>query len=165
MIKKMFFAAMGILFLFSLVYSEKAEFVGVMKCRICHMGAKNGDVYEHWKNSTHSRAFDTLKVKGEEKNPRCLGCHTTGYNMGGYKLGAANAGDFEGVQCEECHGPGSRYKDTGHMKDTLAAVENGLMLPVESLCIKCHNKNSPTFKGFNYGESLKKITHNYRKSS
>lgn len=162
---KTILAAAALLLLFSAVHAVKSEYVGAKKCRVCHTGAKNGNVYENWEKAVHARALETLKAKGEEKNPRCLGCHTTGFNAGGYTLGAPNARDFEGVQCEECHGPGSRYKDTGHMKDTLAAVENGLMLPVESLCIKCHNKKSPTFKGFNYENAVKKITHVYRKSS
>jgi hypothetical protein len=160
--KKITWTILFLMVLFSLFYAEKADYVGAKKCRKCHSGAKNKNVYEKWEKAVHAKAFETLKAKGEEKNPRCLGCHVTGFNEGGYRVGAPNAGDFEGVQCESCHGAGSLYKGVSHMKDELEAVENGLMIPIEALCTKCHNKNSPHFKGFAYKEYMRKITHNYR---
>jgi len=160
--RKLMLTTLCVLFLFSLVYNQKATYVGAKNCKGCHIGPKNSNVYEKWEKAVHAKAFETLKAKGEEKNPRCLKCHVTGFNDGGYKLGSTNARDFEGVQCESCHGPGSLYKDIRHMKDELAAVENGLMIPIDALCIKCHNKNSPTFKGFDYQTYVKKITHAYR---
>lgn len=153
------------LLLFTVIYAAKAEYVGAKKCKGCHTGAQNKMVYEKWEKAVHARAFETLKAKGEEKNPRCLPCHTTGFNEGGYKMRAPGASNFEGVQCESCHGPGSLYKSTKHMKDEFDAVQNGLMIPIEALCTKCHNKNSPHFKGFDYQNAVKKIDHIYRKSA
>lgn len=136
-------------------------YVGVDKCKTCHSGPEQHNIYEKWKKSKHTNAFELLKKKGQDKNPKCIYCHTTGYTEGGYKPGSANAAKFEGVQCESCHGAGSAYMEIDHM-DTGNAVENGLIIPMESLCIKCHNKDCPSFKGFNYKASFKKITHTYR---
>lgn len=166
MMKKLtILTAVFMLLLSSVLFAEKAAFVGAQKCKICHTGQKNHNVYEKWEKAPHARAFETLKAKGEEKNPKCLPCHTTGFNEGGYKPGAPNASNFEGVQCESCHGPGSLYKDSKHMKDLFTAVGDGLMIPMESLCTKCHNKNCPSFKGFDYETAAKRITHIYKTSS
>lgn len=157
--KKFILKLVLVLMAFSPVFAERPVYVGAKKCKGCHVGPKNGKVYEKWGNAVHARAFQTLKAKGEEKNPRCLYCHVTGFNDGGYKIGAPNAADFEGVQCESCHGKGSLYKKASIMKRVDLAVESGMIIPMESLCTKCHNEDSPTFKGFNYNEAVKVITH------
>ena len=156
--------ALILAFVFSPVYAENPSYVGVKKCKGCHSGPKNGSVYEKWKKDIHAKAFETLKKKGEEKNPRCLSCHVTGFNDGGYKIGASDASDFEGVQCEACHGKGSMYKKSSNMTRVDLCIENGMIIPRESLCIKCHNKRSPTFKGFDYSKYAKKVDHIFRES-
>ncbi|MFN3820890.1 MAG: multiheme c-type cytochrome [bacterium] len=141
-------------------------YVGTSKCMLCHKGEAKGNVYEKWLESKHSNAFKVLvdKKDGSEKKPECLACHTTGFNKGGYVLGAENASLYEGVGCESCHGPGSDYRVI-HAKDVEAAVKVGFVpKPNEQTCIQCHNKNSPTFKGFNFAEMVKKIDHKYRKA-
>ena len=145
------------------VYAERPFYVGAKKCKGCHSGPKNGRVYESWGKDIHAKAFDTLKAKGEEKNPRCLECHVTGFKDGGYKIGASNAADFEGVQCEACHGKGSLYKKSDTMRRVDLCIEKGMIIPRGALCIKCHNKNSPTFKGFDYSKYAKKVDHVFRK--
>ena len=161
-----FLLSASLLLAFSLfstqVFPAVPQFVGVDKCKECHSGKEQHNVYEKWQKTGHAGAFEVLKKKGQEKNPKCLYCHTTGYQEGGYKTGAASAAKFEGVQCESCHGAGSQYMEIDHM-DTGKAVTNGLIIPMESLCIKCHNKDCPTFKGFDYKTYFKKITHIYRK--
>jgi hypothetical protein len=152
----------GILGILTLLHAEIPSYVGAKKCKGCHSGAKKMLVYEKWEKAVHARAFETLKAKGEEKNPLCLDCHVTGFNDGGYQLNASNASEFEGIQCEACHGKGSLYMKANHMKDSSEAVLKGLLIPVEVVCTKCHNKRSPNFKGFNYQESLKRINHRYR---
>jgi len=155
----------AIMFLISfLLYAEKPTYVGAKRCKTCHEGVRNKEVYEKWQHAPHARAFNTLKAKGQEKNPKCLVCHVTGFNDGGYQIGAANAEDFEGVQCESCHGKGSLYLTKHNMKDIQLAVTNGLLIPIEVVCTKCHNKDCPTFKGFNFTEARKAIRHRYRSS-
>lgn len=145
----------------SMIYA--ADYIGVKKCKMCHKGAKKGEVFEKWEKSPHAKAFETLKAKGEEKNPKCLECHVTGFNAGGYKVGDANAADFEGVQCENCHGPGSEYKKMSVMKDKKKSIELGLIIPDEAVCKKCHNEKSPTFKGFDFAKFKAQIDHTYTK--
>lgn len=161
--KRLVLAAASLCLILSLVtingWAQKPVYVGAKKCKGCHTGAKKGNIFSKWQMSKHATAFETLKAKGQEKNPNCLYCHTTGYMESGYKSGAANANLFEGVQCESCHGAGSLYMKVNHMKDMGDAVEKGLILPMESLCIKCHNKDCPDFKGFNYDAYVKKINH------
>ena len=148
----------------SVVYAGDFTYIGVKKCKMCHKGAPRGEVYEKWEKSFHARAFESLKAKGKEKDPACVECHVTGFNAGGYKIGDANAADFEGVQCESCHGPGSVYKSMSIMKDKTKAMENGLITPTESVCKKCHDETRcPAAKGFNFAEFVKKIDHTYTK--
>ena len=136
-----------------MVYAGDFTYVGANKCKMCHKGASKGEVFEKWEKSSHAKAFETLKAKGEGKNPQCLGCHVTD----------VKAAEFEGVGCEACHGPGSAYKSISIMKDRQKAIENGLVIPNEATCKKCHNEKSPTFKGFNFNDFWKKIDHRYTK--
>ena len=39
------------------------------------------------------------------------------------------------------------------------AVENGLILPEKERCLNCHNKESPTYKPFDYDTFWSKIKH------
>jgi len=150
------------MFVFSLVYAGDFTYIGSKKCKMCHKGEKKGNVWEKYEKGPHAKAFETLKKDGSDKKAECLECHTTGYNTSGYKMGDANAAKFEGVGCESCHGPGSAYKKMSIMKDKQKSIENGMIVPNEETCKKCHNKKSPTFKGFNYQEYLKKIDHKYK---
>jgi len=161
--KKVILVAVCMIVAFSLVYAGSFQYVGVNKCKMCHKGEKKGMVFEKWEKSSHAKAFETLKAKGEDKNPKCLECHVTGFNAGGYKEGEANALDFVNVQCEACHGPGSEYKNMSVMKDKKLAIEKGLIMPTEAVCKKCHNEKSPTFKGFNFKECVAKIDHTIKK--
>jgi len=160
--KKTLLIFIAILFLFSLVTS--ADYVGSKKCKMCHKGEKKGNVFEKWLESTHAKAFESLKKDGKEKDPACLECHTTAFNKGGYKLDDPNNADFEGVGCESCHGPGSDYKSMSVMKDKAKATAAGLIEPDEKLCITCHDpKKSDTAKPFKKDEYFKKIDHTYTK--
>jgi len=150
--KKLVLIAVCVLFVASTVFA--ADFVTSQKCKMCHKGAKKGEVFEKWESSSHAKAFETLKAKGEDKNPKCLECHTTGYDGSAYKE--------EGVGCEACHGAGSDYKSMSVMKDKAKAMAAGMTMPDEAACKKCHNEKSPTFKGFNFAEFSKKIDHKYR---
>jgi hypothetical protein len=45
------------------------------------------------------------------------------------------------------------------MKDKAKAIAAGLVIPTKELCVKCHNAESPNFKGFDFEEYYAKITH------
>ncbi len=142
-------------------------FIGVKKCMMCHKGETKGNVYEKWADSKHAKAFQTLvdKKDGSEKNAECLACHTTGYGKGGYVAGAENAAEFQGVQCEMCHGAGGDFKLT-HSKDPTGAAALGFVAkPDEKTCKQCHNEKNPNFakvKPFKYEDMHKIIDHRYR---
>jgi len=139
-------------------------YVGSKACKVCHMGEKKGKMWEIWSASKHASSLAALdSAKGERSDPKCLKCHTTGYGVGGYGAeGKAEmtAPDVLGsVGCEDCHGPGSEYKNMKVMKDRQASIEAGLIIPDENTCKKCHNEESPTFKGFKFDEYWAKIAH------
>lgn len=146
----------------SLTFAGDFEYVGANKCKACHKGEKKGNVYEKWLSSKHAKAFESIKAKGEAKNPKCLACHATAFGKGGYKIDDADAADFEAVQCETCHGPGSAYKKISIMKDREKALKNGLNNIKKETCTACHNDSEHTGK-FDYEAALKKIDHIYRK--
>ncbi len=147
----------------ALVYAGDFKYIGAKKCKMCHKGAKKGEVWEKWEKGPHAGAFESLKKTGDEKKDECLACHATAFGKGGYQTGAENAALFEGVGCESCHGPGSAYKKMSIMKDQKKSLENGLIIPTGEVCKKCHNKKSPHFKGFDFNEYKKKIDHTVKK--
>ena len=134
-------------------------YVGVKTCKMCHMPYFNA-----WKDSTHAVAFDLLSAdKKEDANPKCLKCHTTGFGRGGYEVGKSSP-DLRNVQCEACHGPGKDYVSV--MKDLEKARARGLVYPVtESVCVICHNKESPTFKGFDFRRYVAEGVHKVQKKT
>jgi hypothetical protein len=109
----------------------KHEYVGADKCKMCH---KKDGVYPSWAETPHAKAWESLKPE-EQKNNECVGCHSTGTLTDGTLL--------EGVQCEACHGPGNDYRKMNIMKDLKLAMANGLLLPNEETCLKCHNDKVP----------------------
>ncbi len=165
---------------FTLPFTINAQngfgYIGVEPCAMCHKTEKQGNQLSIWKESKHSKAFETLKSersasiikeKGFSKpateTPECLKCHASGYNVNASLLGKKFKIE-DGVQCETCHGPGSEYKDMKVMKDRALSVQKGLVVwenkeAIENYCITCHNVESPTYVGFNFEESWEKIKH------
>ncbi len=127
---------------FSSMANAAPAYVGVNQCKMCHMKQ-----YNVWKNTAHAKAFDVL-TPADQAKPECVKCHITGDNK-----------EFKGVQCEECHGPGSEYKTFSVMKNLKEAEAKGLNPKPTAVCVKCHNKNSPNFKGFDFKTSWAKIKH------
>jgi hypothetical protein len=167
MIRKISLAMACILFLASNVLLAQNKYVGAEKCKMCHM--TKGKAYPVWSESKHSKALLTLKgaaaiaiakekgIADPSADAKCLKCHATAAtvpaNLNG---GITNA---EGVSCEACHGPGSTYKSMTLMKNRTDAIKNGLLIPDEKTCLKCHNSESPTFKGFDFATYNAKIAH------
>jgi len=162
------------------IRAQDAEYVGVAKCKVCHSKAKlGGEEFQAWEQTAHAKALETLKpgAKAEAKSaanldpqkdyssdPACLKCHSTGYGKP-----AAEGALLEGVQCEACHGPGSKYKSPtimskkkyGEDRDAArkAALAAGLVIPSEAVCTGCHNQESPTFKEFDFKARVEEIKH------
>jgi len=144
------------------IYSSEFTYIGSQKCKFCHNGKRNGEVFDKWQNGPHARSFESLVREGGQGSPECLGCHTTGFNNGGFVWRGSDSEKFAHVGCESCHGPGSGYRKAGIMKNRAEAMANGLVIPDETVCKKCHNERSKDFKGFDYQEFVKKIDHRYR---
>jgi hypothetical protein len=127
-------------------------YVGAARCKVCHL-----EVYNSWEKTSHAKAFVALK-EDEAKSPACLRCHVTGYADSTYGIRSTTI-DLKGVQCEACHGPGTLYAKSSVMRDIKTAHQLGLVLIDSLRCARCHNQESPTFKGFSYRAGLSSGTH------
>lgn len=141
----------------SVCSAQSAQYIGAAKCKMCHNKAEKGEQYNKWANSPHAKAMASLKGD-EAKNPKCLKCHSTAAGVDQALVASITVA--EGVSCESCHGPGSLYKTATVMKDQKASMAKGMILPEEKVCKKCHNEQSPNYKGFNYKDYVAKIAHN-----
>jgi len=108
---------------------DKPSYIGAEGC-LCHADP----VQKAWQKTKHSRAFELLKLSGQEKNDKCLPCHTTGYGRGGYGAAGVTA-NLEGVQCEECHGPAGDHVSTMDK----AKVSR---TPSAAVCARCHQETN-----------------------
>ncbi len=145
-------------------------YVGVEKCAMCHKSKARGNQYGQWQKTRHSTAYATLAtdaakeigkkmdIEDPQKSPKCLKCHVTAYGVDEKLLGDKYTME-EGVGCETCHGPGGDYMKLSIMKEREKAIEAGLVIPTEELCVTCHNEGSPTYKKFVFKEFYPKIAH------
>jgi len=138
------------------------QYVGGNKCKSCHK-----DIYEQVKDGPHAKAQEALATDAAKKinkdaatDAKCLKCHDTGAALAA-DAKAKTFKDGQGVGCESCHGPGQ-----AHVKARMAAEDGApvadteiVKKPTEKTCTTCHNKESPTFKGFKFAEAAKKIEH------
>jgi len=116
-------------------------YLGWETCMICHSG-----IYERWSDDPHAHAFATLAEGDKWNDPKCLPCHVTGYEVASKQDSTDVKPEMWNVQCEACHGMGTKHRRDGTMK------------PVpESVCLRCHTPEwSPDW---DYTEALKKIDH------
>lgn len=170
-----------------IIANKGAAYVGVNTCKKCHI-----KVYNSWKKTKMAKAFETLKPgvlaeaktklkfdpqKDYTKDAKCLECHTTGFGMpGGYKIpenselsATERAQGNEGITCESCHGPGSKYiaihKNAMMKKQkyTLDELYQAGQHKVDiKSCTTCHNQKNPTAGPdyhFDYEKSKTEDTH------
>ncbi|HWR97200.1 MAG TPA: multiheme c-type cytochrome [Candidatus Methanoperedens sp.] len=67
----------------------------------------------------------------------CGRCHTTGYAAEGHQdglPGIVGTWLFDGVQCENCHGPGARRARSRRREDIVTRPDG---------CFSCHRQESP----------------------
>lgn len=84
--------------------SGDLEYMGAASCRECHPGE-----YRAWRVSLHYHAYKRLIKSDKYYHPECLGCHVTGlFSPGGFQKVEFDS-NRAGVQCEQCHGPGSAH--------------------------------------------------------
>ena len=153
-------AILGMMVVLPSFAGEAHDYVGNAKCKMCHKGEKKDMIWEKWLETKHAKTFELLDAeKGETKDPKCLKCHVIGFGEAtGYNPEEPNE-ELASVGCEACHGAGNDYKKISVMKDREQAVAAGMVIPTEETCTRCHNEESPTFKGFDYEEALTLGTH------
>ncbi|MDA3891592.1 MAG: cytochrome c family protein [Salinivirgaceae bacterium] len=149
--------------------AQDYEYIGAVKCKMCHNKTSTGKQYNIWANGPHANALTSLKsekskeyakangIADAAKEASCLKCHSTYYSASEDLM--ATITEKEGVSCESCHGPGSAYKSMSVMKSHEKSLEKGLILPTKDVCITCHNEKNPFHKPFDYDASVKKIAH------
>ncbi|MBD3224452.1 MAG: cytochrome C554 [Caldithrix sp.] len=177
MLRKLFVSFISLLILLSFtLFAQENEkeflYVGVDKCKICHMSSKIGKQYPIWKEGPHANALESLSseksmkfakengIEDPTKADQCLNCHATMATVDKNLIDPKGKLSMEeGVSCESCHGPGSEYRKMSIMKDHEKSLANGLVLPTEEVCVTCHNEDNPFHKPFNYEEAVTKIQH------
>ncbi len=131
------------------ILAQESLYVGSQECKPCHAKA-----YEIWAGSSHAAAQDRLP-QDKQGQLRCLFCHATdAQHRQMNRYGLAN------VQCEACHGPGSRHIAIALEKDENRSKPQGLELVTEQTCKRCHTEvRSPSLRSFQYIQALTKIRH------
>jgi len=124
-----------------------ASYVGVKTCRKCHMRQ-----YRTWKKMKHAKAWSALPAKyqaldqKDEKGRACVSCHVTGYgdaDRGGF-ADPTKSEKLLNVQCEACHGPGSKHVEAGkklqaEKRKHYNPGEEHFITKKTAACANCHN--------------------------
>lgn len=145
------------------INSGEYNYVGNSKCRLCHRNFFLGR-----KKDPHDHAMESLVALGEEKNSRCLMCHSTGYGVPSGFVDMEKTPRLANVQCEGCHGPGNIHialakdKSRNEVKKFtgggfLAGGDNPEI--VRKLCTSCHT--SRWNKSYH---DLDKVYNSYKKA-
>jgi hypothetical protein len=125
----------------------QASYVGDEECRSCHEPA-----FAIWERTPHSRAYWTLEVVNKNFNLSCVGCHVTGYQQPGGSEVVQNQ-NLRNVQCETCHGPGSRHLTARGASNLRATI---IRNPPQAMCAQqCHTPEHSDH--FNYEQYLPRI--------
>ncbi len=115
-----------VLLTFAPAMAQDHAYVGADKCKMCHKVQ-----YNSWLDTSHAKATDAARASADPAfEAKCLSCHATDSSEA-----------MAGVQCEACHGPGADFKKMSIMKDREAAVANGLVIPTQATCDRCHVDN------------------------
>lgn len=130
--------------------SAEPVYVGARACGTCHDGPGMGYQFSIWLHSKHSRSYAALAkpearkilqlsgLRGDpQASPTCMGCHAPAALAEPWQKEEQLRID-DGVQCEDCHGPGSEYMTEEVMRKPEAARAAGLRMPTEADCMRCH---------------------------
>jgi hypothetical protein len=121
----------------------QAAYVGKDECTRCHAEAR-----AVWNGTAHAGAYASLSSQFKEFNLECVGCHVTGYERPGGST-VTHVDRLRDVQCEVCHGPGSKHVITP--LDQTAIIAR----PQPSACLDCHH--SPHVENFDPAIKMREI--------
>ena len=122
---------------------DQPSYIGVEACSKCHKEAR-----EVWNDSRHAGAYATLAEQDKQFNLDCVSCHVTGYGEAGGST-VTHVARLENVQCEVCHGPGSKHALAPKRVKTPIPKPNG------DQCLACHH--SPHVEGFDPAKKMANI--------
>jgi Cytochrome c554 and c-prime len=177
------------------IFGADFKYAGAAKCKICHKKEKTGNQYGIWQQNRHSKAYQVLASDeakrlaleiGVSSNPQeakaCLICHTPSqFDTKGNKRSdsrfLSKYQPSDGVQCEDCHGAGEKYRNKRIMikigKEGGAALsptarEAGMVYSDEKVCLQCHVPQisvgnaiyrNPAYKDFDFKTQAEIIKH------
>jgi hypothetical protein len=117
-------------------------FAGSAACMGCH-----GEAHGRWRETAHSRALETLVVRGHGRDPECVGCHVVGLAQAGGFTSREKTPELASVGCESCHGPAARHARDGKTPPARAGAGS---------CARCHvPEHSPGFDFTRYWERIR----------
>jgi hypothetical protein len=125
------------------VAADQASYVGIEACTACHAAPR-----AVWNGTVHAHAYSTLSTQFKQFNLECVGCHVTGYEKPGGST-VTHVDKLEDVQCEVCHGPGSRHVQNPADRSRIVGH------PDPSRCLDCHHP--PHVEGFDPAVKMKEI--------
>jgi len=118
----------------------QAEYVGIEACSTCHEPAR-----KVWNGTPHAHAYATLSTQLKEFNLECVSCHVTGYEQPAGST-VTHVDKLKDVQCEVCHGPGSKHVASPADKTKIIGH------PDPGKCLDCHHP--PHVEGFDPSEKM-----------
>ena len=131
--------------------TDGATYVGEKACKKCHFGQ-----HRTWKKIKHAQAWTGLEKylaaehggadRKDAEGRQCISCHVTGYGQAahdGFKS-VADSPHLLGVQCEACHGPGSKHIEAGtkvraEKRKSFNKDEKTYTTLRTANCANCHN--------------------------
>jgi len=120
------------------------HFLGAELCIRCHQ-----DEGEQWKTTSHSVAWQTLIDVKKDATPDCIPCHVVGFQQAGGYQNQTDVPRLVHVQCENCHGMGTKYEAYATQREV-----------TQETCIGCHHgENDPAFS---WEKKLPMIAHSNR---
>jgi 2',3'-cyclic-nucleotide 2'-phosphodiesterase (5'-nucleotidase family) len=112
---------------------ENWAYATTSACAMCHPMAR-----DQYLTTSHAFALATLERKARQRDPYCLGCHATGFDVPGGTRNLQTVNQYFGpTGCESCHGPSANHVRAQNKTGTSRKVAS-------SVCLGCHrSEHSP----------------------